>query len=100
MATRKKLQGGRTDRESFDRALMLALELYSGRELTAKRVVRLTGVALSTAHRDLWALESVLPVECQEVHQKPWPNPKKVLRLALRPKLAAPIPQMTDPSTN
>ena len=84
MATRQKLQGGRTDRETFDRALMLAGELFAGRELTAKRVMQLTGVALSTAHRDLYALEAMLPIECEEIHQKPWPNPKKVLRL-MRP---------------
>jgi len=81
MPTRHKLQGGRTDRETFDRALLLAAELFAGRELTAKRVMQLTGVALSTAHRDLYALEAVLPVECEEIHQAPLPNPKKVLRL-------------------
>jgi hypothetical protein len=84
MPTRHQLKGGRTDRETFDRALMLAAELFAGRELTAKRVIELTGVAMSTAHRDLYALEACLPVDCEEIHQKPWPNPKKVLRL-MRP---------------
>ena len=81
MATRAKLQGGRTDRETFDRAVILASELFNGRRLDAKRVMELTGVALSTAHRDLCALEVLLPVQFEEIHQKPWPNPKIVLRL-------------------
>lgn len=81
MPTRHKLQGGRTDRETFDRALLLAKELFDGNDLDAKRVMQLTGVALSTAHRDLYALEAMLPVECEEIHHAPWPNPKKVLRL-------------------
>ena len=81
MATRAKLQGGRTGRHSFDRALVLAQELFAGRELTAKRVMELTGVSMSTAHTDLYALETGMPVECEEVHQKPWPNPRRVLRL-------------------
>lgn len=78
---RAKLQGGRTDRETFDRAVMLASELYAGRSLDAKRIIELTGVAMSTAHRDLCALEVLLPVRCEEIHKAPWPNPKIVLTL-------------------
>ena len=87
--SREKLQGGRTDRETFDRALLLAAELFAGRELTAKRVMQLTGVCLSTAHRDLTAIECSLPVECEEIHQAPWPNPRKVLRLMRHAQLRA-----------
>lgn len=81
MPTRAKLQGGRTDRETFDRAVLLTAELFAGRALTAKRVMELTGVALSTAHRDLTAIECLLPVSCEEIHTKPWPHPMKRLRL-------------------
>jgi hypothetical protein len=46
--------------------------------------MELTGVALSTAHRDLVEIECALPVICEEFHQKPWPKPQKRLRLANR----------------
>ena len=42
------------------------------------------------------ALEAVLPVECEEVHQKPWPNPRKVLRLM---RSNATAQRYTDPAS-
>jgi hypothetical protein len=72
---------GRTDRDTFERAVRSCALLYAGQTLTAKTLMREFNVCLSTAHRDLVALETLLPVEVTEIHQPPWPHPRKEMRL-------------------
>ena len=81
MPRRRPMPKGRTDRDTFERALRIASMLYAGQTINAKVLMREFNVCLSTAHRDLVAIEIVLPVSVQEVHQPPWPHPRKDLRL-------------------
>lgn len=81
MATRGAMPGGRTDRETFDRAVRIAQMLYAGKTINAKVLMREFNIALSTAHRDLIAVECLLPVEVTETHQPPWPKPRKDMKL-------------------
>ena len=52
----------RRDRESFDRAVRLVTDLYCGKTISARYITDKFGVCRATAHRDLHALEALLPI--------------------------------------